>query len=87
MNETHPIKALLQEAPDHLLDRTMQPLIAKWSNPPKAIEILEVLDHCVHGALAASLIIQCLQANYHAALQQEGTTHEETIKQAHWRQP
>lgn len=76
---------LLLEAPDSQLDATMKPLIKEWSDPPKALEILKVLDTCVYGALASGFTITALRMLYDSAVKQEGTTHEEVAKSASWR--
>lgn len=72
-------------APDSQLDAAMKPFISKWQNPPKAIEILEVLDYCIHDALASGIVVIVLQTMYNAAIKIENTTHEEVIKYATWR--
>ena len=79
------LRALLLEAPDTQLDKNMQPLILKWNNPPSAIQILEVLDHCVHSALASSVVIILLQEQLRNQLVTENISREELNKQAHWR--
>ena len=76
---------LLLKAPDSQLDASMKPLIEKWSDPPKAIEILEVLDHCIHGSLASGFLVAALQAVYASTLKAEGTTHEALLPRATWR--
>ncbi len=77
--------AHLLEAPDGMLDETMKVLIRKWADPPKALEILEVLDQCIHGALASGFAVQSLQFIYKEACQAEDTTHAEVVKLARWR--
>lgn len=79
------MKALLLSAPDGQLDEQMKPLIKKWDTPAKAIQILEVLDHCVHASLASGFTVRLLQMLYDAALTNEKTTHEEVVKLATWR--
>jgi hypothetical protein len=79
------MKEILLEAPDNQLDASMKPLIEKWSTPPKAIEILEVLDWCIFGALASGLVVTLLQNMYYDALKVEGISHEEMEKLAVWR--
>lgn len=80
------MKELLLKAPDYQLDESMKEKIKAWSNPIKAIEILEVLDHCIHASLASGFIIKTLQLLYDIALRDEGTTHEEVVKSATWRE-
>jgi hypothetical protein len=69
------------------LDALMKPLVRKWSDPPKAIEILEVLDYCIRGSLASGFIVATLQVVYDSALKTEGTTHEALLPLATWRGP
>jgi hypothetical protein len=76
---------LLLEASDDQLDDSMKKLIRKWSNPPTAIQVLEVLDKCIHASLASGFVITSLQIIYEAACKQENKTHEEVVKHANWR--
>lgn len=80
------LKANLQTAPTEQLDACMQPLIEKWEATPTALQILEVLDHCIHSSLASGLVIELLQRTYETACTVEGLTNNEVVKQAHWRQ-
>ena len=75
----------LKQAPEGQLDPSMKPLVEKWSDPPKAVEVLEVLDKCVHGSLASSFIMQLLQVVYDDALHTEGRKHFDVVKEATWR--
>lgn len=79
------LKQMLLLSPDHHLDKTMIPLIEKWSEPFKAIEVLEVVDYCVHGGLASGFVMSVLETILTKAMSDENTTHEELIKQATWR--
>lgn len=79
------MKEILLEAPDSQLDASMKPFVEKWSSPPKAIEILEVLDHVINGSLASGLITTVLQNMYTEAIIAEKTTHDEVVKLAKWR--
>lgn len=79
------LKTALLTAPDSQLDARMKPLLEKWSDPPTAIQVLEVLDHCIHGALGSSLVVKLLQILYDDALKAEGKTHEEVVPLATWR--
>jgi hypothetical protein len=78
-------KKILLSAPDGQLDASMKPLIEKWSEPATPIQMLEVLDHCIHGALASGMVITMLQTMYKKTCDQDNTTHEEVIKNATWR--
>ena len=81
----NPFSELLLEAPDSQLDASMKPLIKKWSDPPTAIQILEVLDFCIHGALASGFVVAVLQVQYDVALKREGKRHEDMVPLATWR--
>jgi hypothetical protein len=81
----HELTQICLTAPEHWLDATMRPLVQKWDDPPKAIQILEVLDHCIHGALAAGVVVTLLQVGYQEALDREGTIHEAVLPLATWR--
>jgi hypothetical protein len=75
----------LLTAPDSQLDAQMKPLIQKWNDPPTALQILEVLDYCIHGSLASGFVVALLQTIYDMACKVEGATHEEVAKLAIWR--
>jgi hypothetical protein len=79
------MKKLLLEAGDTNLDASMKSLIKKWSDPPRAIQVLEVIDRCIFSALASGLCLTLLQVAYSELLVLEGTTHEEIEKGATWR--
>lgn len=79
------LKDILLSLSNQSLDASMRPLIEKWDSTPTAIQILSVLDPCVHGALASEFIILTLQILYDEALIREGTTHEQVLVDATWR--
>jgi hypothetical protein len=79
------MKQLLLTAPAGQLDACMKPLIEKRDTPAKAVQILEVLDSCIHGGLASGFTVRLLQMLYDAALTTEKTTHETVVKLAIWR--
>lgn len=76
----------LLTAPDSQLDGVVRPFIEKWKAPPKAAEVLEVLDLCIHDSLASGLVIKLLHMLYDEACKAEGTTHDEVAATATWRQ-
>lgn len=78
---------MLLEAPDGHLDVSMFPLIEKWGDPFKAIEVLEVLDKCIYAALASGFVIQVLATILDKTIEDENTTIEEVVKSAVWRNP
>lgn len=75
----------LLAAPDSQLDAAMKPLIQKWATPATPIQILEVLDSCIHGSLASGFVVTLLQVMYDIACKRENTNHEEVVKLATWR--
>jgi len=79
------IGTLLLGLSDSQLDAAMHPLIQAWSDPPSALQLLEVLDKSIHGSLGSSFVIKTLQVLYDAACKTEGITHEEVAKSATWR--
>lgn len=79
------LKELLSTAPDSQLDAQMIPLVQRWSEPPTALQILEVLDHCIHGGLASGVIVTLLQCSLEEAIKREGTTREAVFALAMWR--
>lgn len=76
---------MLKSAPESQLDASVKPLIVAWSDPPKPIEILEVLDSCVHASLASAFVVGLLDLIYKDACQREGLSHDDVVKQATWR--
>lgn len=78
-------KQIMLLAPDTQLDSCMKPLIEKWSDPPKAIEILEVLDRCIFSSLCTGFVVTVLEHQYKVALNAEGLTEKEITVQARWR--
>ena len=79
------MKEMLLKAPDGQLDAAMHPLIAKWDENPTSLQILEVLDHCIHGALASGFVVTVLQSLYDSALLKEGKIHADNEPLATWR--
>ncbi len=79
------IKQLLLEAPDSQLDVSIKPLIEKWSEPPTALEVLEVIDQVVYSGLGSDFVVNVLDILLRKAIAGESTTMELVIEQAHWR--
>jgi hypothetical protein len=80
------IREALCAAPDSQLDAAMFPLIRKWDDPPTALQVLEVLDACIHGSLASSFVIRVLEGLYGVACKREQITHDQAAARAPWRQ-
>lgn len=77
--------AVLLEAPDSQLAAVVKPYIRKWSEPPTALQVLEVVDYCINGALSSGVVLASLQVLYEQRCKAEGTTHVEVVKLATWR--
>jgi hypothetical protein len=75
----------LLKAPESQLDIQMKPLIEKWNDPPTALQVLEVLDFCIHGSLASGFVVTVLQTLYDMRCKAEGVTHEQLEPKATWR--
>lgn len=85
MSDTGELKDTLLAAPASQLDAKLKPLIEKWDNPPKAIQILEVLDLCINGGLASDFMVMTFQVIYKVTCEREGVTHDDMVKRATWR--
>jgi hypothetical protein len=85
MSELSDLKTLMLQAPNEQLDHSMFPLIEKWDDVPKAIQILEVLDNCIYYALASDFAVKALQIMLDYAMENEKTTLEQLEPLAVWR--
>lgn len=80
------LKQHLITAPDTQLDKSMREYIEQhWHDEPTALEILEVLDKCVHFALASGLVVMVLETMLMTAMKAEKTNMVELEKLATWR--
>lgn len=80
------LKEHLITAPDTQLDQAMREYIKEhWKNEPTALEILEVLDKCVHFALASGLVVMILETMLQTAMKNEHTSMPELEARATWR--
>ena len=78
------VEVLLQLSERHI-DEAVKPMLEKWSDPPEPIQILEVIDQCVHGSLASGFVVTTLQAMYKMSCEDHNTTHEQVVVNATWR--
>jgi len=78
------VKGLL-EAPSSMLDAAIKPHILAWSEPPTSLQVLKVLDICVHDGLASGFTVRLLNVMFEMAMAREGTTRDVVIAQAPWR--
>lgn len=85
MSELAGLKQLMLEAPDGQLDKSMLPLIENWDDEPKAIQILEVLDKCIHYGLASGFVVSSLQIMLEFAMKDQDVTLEQLEPLAVWR--
>lgn len=81
----HDIKQLLLTAPTTQVDPSLHHMIEKWSDPPKSLEVLEVLDAAVFSSSASKFVIRLLEVMLQNAIASENVTYEEVVKQATWR--
>lgn len=79
------MQSLLLAASDSELDASMKPLIEKWSSPPTALQVLEVLDACIFASLASNFVVMALTTLYEQCCADEGVRHEAVQKLATWR--
>jgi hypothetical protein len=78
-------KECLLRFSDQSLDDKIKPKIRAWSDPPTALQILEVLDACIYGSLCTGVIVMGLQQHLNQHIAREGTTLEAVVAQAAWR--
>lgn len=78
------IDALLKMS-DRAFDDSMKVLVRKWDSPPTSVQLLEVIDKCVYSSLTSSAVLYALQVLYDDTVKREGTTHDEVVKKATWR--
>lgn len=84
---THPIVEILMQCPadSRMMEPSLLEDIKKWSDPPRAIEVLETLDKIVYGSLCAPMIQMLYEKLLDEQIEAEGTTMEDLIKLATWR--
>jgi hypothetical protein len=85
MNKEKEIIEYLLKVPDAQLDYRMKLFIQRWSDPATPIQILEVLDLCIHEALASGYVVSELQILYDDSCKANNVSHEDIIKDAIWR--
>jgi len=84
---SHPIVKLLLQCPadSRLMEPSLSEDIKKWSDPPRAVEVLETLDKIVYCGLCAPMIQILYEKLLNEQIESEGTTMEELEKLATWR--
>lgn len=90
INAPDDIKAAMLDAPDGHLGKAAKAVIERarpaYPAAPGALQILEVIDTCVHGGEASSFLMFAFGAMLEKAVQDEHTTVEHLAKQATWRE-
>ncbi len=79
------MKQLFLQAPDDEIAKEIIPLIEKWDDEPKAIQVLETLDAIFYNGTYSSFAVSSLELYLKNLLKEEEITYEELLKQAHWR--
>lgn len=79
------LKSTILAAPDGHLDESVKPLIENWDEEPTSLQVLEVLDKCVHGGLASDMLMLLFNNVYVQALEKEGKLHNDNVQLATWR--
>jgi hypothetical protein len=77
----------LAQAPHEEMDPCMLPRLQALADatPPKADDVLHVLDDCVHNALCSDFCIRALDILWRELLKNEGRTVEQSFAAAVWR--
>ena len=73
---------LLRDAPDSELDPTIVELIKGWDSPPKALDVLRVLDEAVFTGGASQLSMLALEEVLRQSMVAEGCTYKELTNKA-----
>lgn len=79
------LKNMLLHQSEASFDSVLKPIVSKWDDEPTPLQILEILDKCIHGGLASGTVISILQKFYDVECHKNNTTHEEVVKNATWR--
>jgi len=80
------MKDLLLQAPDSQIDISLKNLISKWNEPPKSIEVLETIDHCVRYSSGSDFVVSVLNIILEQTMKDENTDFATVVGQATWRQ-
>lgn len=79
------LKQHLLVAPAGVLSPLLLPIVERWNDPPTSIQLLELLDQCVHTGGAAGFVVTALEAVMLKTMQDEGVTSEDLLPLAVWR--
>lgn len=83
-------KAFLEHlaiAPEGHMDASMLPKFKALSEKEdrKAVDLLKLLDECVHGSLCSAFCVGVMEIAWQQMLLSEGKTEEQGIAEATWR--
>jgi hypothetical protein len=78
---------LVTHAPAGICEPSIVERLRRMPFPPRALDLLHVLDDVVYGGLACDRFVEALDAIVHDVAEEEGTTFEELERRATWRDP
>jgi hypothetical protein len=84
-NKHSELITFLKIAPPSHLDSIAVDKIKTWDESLTSIQVLEVLDMCVYGALASPIAMATIKQLYDDLLISENKTHDDNVPHAHWR--
>lgn len=80
------LKEQMLSAPSEQMDDAIKNIIReKWDDEPTAIQILEVVDHCVYWGASSDFVVRVLNLYLESALKTENKTFDQLIEDATWR--
>jgi hypothetical protein len=77
----------MAQAPSDQMDPSMLSIFKALAdaNPPKADDVLHVIDDCVYASLCSDFCIRVMDTVWRELLKDEGRTVEQGIEAAIWR--
>lgn len=78
-------KLLFLSAPNDQIDDTLKERIREWSDIPKAIEVLQVLDYASMYSLGTDFAISVMDVAFKLAMEHEQVDIQTLLTQAWWR--
>lgn len=78
-------RLLFLSAPNDQIDDTLKERIREWSDTPKAIEILQVLDYASMYSLGSDFAISVMDVAFKLAMEHEQVDIQILLSQAWWR--
>lgn len=79
------VVAFLKAAPHGEIDTIAVDKIKTWCDDVSSLQVLEVLDMCIYGALASPIALTAIDHLYDYLLEIENKTHDDNLPYAHWR--